>query len=199
MISRCVLSLGAATALLGSLQPEAAEGQLRPEAVVTPQADAPPPLAISPGGAFWRALLVPGWGHAAIGSYGRAGFYVAAQSGTVYSLLRARMRIGEMQDRVSLREQLILARLAAEGITAPEEVDAQLEADQRLGELRLLLDSRKEQQEDLVALTLALVFISAADAYVSAHLARFPEPLDVGAEPSPSGGLDLSLRVKLPN
>ena len=184
---------------IGAVRPTPASAQLRPESVVTPQAEAPSPLAISPGGAFWRALLVPGWGHAAIGSYGRAGFYVTAQSGTVYSLLRARMRLGEMQDRVRLREQLIIARLASEGITEPEEIDAQLEADQRLGELRLLLDSREEQQEDLVALALALVFISAADAYVSAHLARFPEPLDVGAEPSPSGGLDLSLRVKLPN
>jgi hypothetical protein len=34
---------------------------------------------------------------------------------------------------------------------------------------------------------------------VSAHLARFPEPLDVSAAPTADGGLELSLRLAVPN
>jgi len=38
----------------------------------------------SPGGAFLRSVLVPGWGQAASGSYGRAAFYFLAQAGNVW-------------------------------------------------------------------------------------------------------------------
>ncbi len=175
-------------------------GPVREEAALTTQQpQLPPTIGISPGGAFWRAILLPGWGHASIGSYSRGGFYVAAQSATVYTLLRTRIRIGDAQDRVRLYENSLNARLAAEGITDPELIAQQLEDDQSLQELRNLLDARKDQQEDLLALSIFLMLISGADAYVSAHLSRFPEPLELEARPSNVGTLDLGLRVRLPN
>lgn len=173
--------------------------QERPPAPETPRTTALDPIDISPGGAFWRALAFPGWGHAAIGSHARGGVYFAAQAATVYTLLRTRIRVGEAQDRVRFRETVLQERLAAEGVTEVDLVQERLDADAALGELRGLLDARKEQQEDLVAFGLFVLLLSGADAYVSAHLARFPEPLELEARPGSRGTFDVGLRVKIPN
>ena len=50
-----------------------------------------------------------------------------------------------------------------------------------------------------MALGIFLVLLSAADAYVSAHLARFPDPLDLETSVAPNGGIDVGFRVALPN
>lgn len=185
-------------AVTSPVAPADVVGQQPPVEAPTPATALAPPLDISPGGAFLRALAIPGWGHAAIGSYTRGGVYFAAQSTTLYTLLRTRIRVGESQDRVRLRESILRARLDAEGITDPEEVQTRFDEDPALTELRGLLDSRKDQQEDLVALGIFLLFLSGADAYVSAHLARFPDPLEIEGAPVEGGGFELGLRVKSP-
>ncbi|MEX0836782.1 MAG: hypothetical protein WD101_00515, partial [Gemmatimonadota bacterium] len=86
----------------------------------------------SPGGAFLRSLAVPGWGHAAIGSYGRGAFYVVAETGTWYALIRTRMRLNEARERASLRERNVRAGLEREGLTDPIEIEARLDADPAL-------------------------------------------------------------------
>jgi hypothetical protein len=159
----------------------------------------PPPIEISPGGAFLRSILVPGWGHAAIGSYTRGGFYFGAQATIAFTALRTNVRIGEARDRLALRESLVRARLIDEGITDPAELDERLQADAGVTELTSLVDSREQQREDLIALGIFVLLLSGADAYVSAHLSRFPEPLAVGATPTAPGVVELELRVKLPN
>lgn len=158
-----------------------------------------PAIDVSPGGAFLRAALVPGWGHAAIGSYTRGAFYFSAQTATVYTLLRARTRIGTAQDRVRLTERVVLAELSSAGVSDPEAIQQALKVDERLNGVRGLLEARQEQQEDLVALSIFLVLLSAADAYVSAHLARFPDPLDLETNVSSEGAVQLGFRVSLPN
>lgn len=172
-----------------------------PAPVAGAQRPLPEPLDISPGGAFWRALLFPGWGHAAIGSHTRGAFYFGAQATTTYTLFRTRIRVGEAQDRVRFRENVLLQRLADEGVTDPELIEQRFDEDAALSELRRLLDARKEQQEDLVAFGIFLLLLSGADAYVSAHLARFPDPLELEARPGPagSGTFDIGLRLTLPN
>lgn len=195
-IPRGRLLLGCLVAL-ASTTPALAQDPQAPAVDTTRQL--PPALDISPGGAFWRALVFPGWGHAAIDAHGRGGFYFAAQSATIYTTLRTRMRVGEAQDRVRFRESVLLERLAAEGVTDPELIQQRFEEDPTLSELRGLLDSRKEQQEDMVALGIFLFFLSAADAYVSAHLSRFPEPLDVSARAGPRGPIiDVAVQLPLP-
>lgn len=185
--------------LAASSLAQPASGQNQPAPVMRIAPEPPAPLDISPGGAFWRALVFPGWGHAAIDSHGRGGFYFAAQTATVYTLVRTRIRLGEAQDRVRFREAVILDRLETEGVTDFEAIQSRLDEDPALSELRNLLDARKEQQEDMVALGIFFLFIGAADAYVSAHLARFPEPLDIGTGRGPTGPtLELALRLPLP-
>jgi len=183
--------------LVGGTSPLSAQDE--PAGAMRIAPEPPQPLEISPGGAFWRALVFPGWGHAAIDSHARGGFYFAAQTATVYTALRTRIRVGEAQDRVRFREAMLLDRLAAEGVEDPDEIQTRLDEDPALSELRGLLDARKEAQEDMVALGIFFLFISAADAYVSAHLARFPEPLDVGVGQGPAGPtVELGLRLAVP-
>jgi len=157
------------------------------------------PLGVSPGGAFLRAVLVPGWGHAAIGSYTRGGFYFVFESATAYTLLRTRSRLSDARERAALRESVVRARLADAGVTDPTEIDARLQQDEALGSLNALVESRRGQQEDLVAWGIFLLFLSGADAYVSAHLARFPAPIAVQVTPVASERAEVSLRIPLPN
>lgn len=167
-------------------------------AQVAPTAQAPA-LTVSPGGAFLRAILVPGWGHASIGAYGRGGFYFGAQTATVYSFFRTRHRLDEVRSRVRFREDAVRAQALGEGITDETAIEARLEADEGLAELGALLDSRESQQEDLVALGIFILLLSGADAYVSAHLARFPDPLELEARPVDVGRVEVGLRVTLRN
>ncbi|MEX2467811.1 MAG: hypothetical protein WD995_12950 [Gemmatimonadota bacterium] len=155
----------------------------------------PVPDVPSPGGAFLRALAVPGWGHAAIGAYGRGAFYAAAQSGTAYALVRTRLRLLEARDRADLRERVLRRALEAEGVTGPDELEARLDEDAALSDIRGLVSARESQQEDWLALGIFLVLLSGADAYVSAHLANFPDPIEVGVLPGVAGGVELAFRV----
>ena len=167
--------------------------------VFPPQVSTLPAIGISPRGAFLRALALPGWGHAAIGSYTRGGFYFAAEAGTWYTLLRTRRRLAEVEERVAFRESIVRARLAVEGVTEFEDIEAGLDDDEALQELRSLQESRDGQQEDMVALGIFILLLSGADAYVSAHLARFPDPLEVDLQPVGRGRVGLGLRLRLPN
>jgi hypothetical protein len=176
-----------------------ASAQERPADVFASQEATRPPIDISPRGAFLRALALPGWGHAAIGSYTRGGFYFAVEAATWYTLLRTRLRITEVGERVAFRESIVRARLAAEGVTEFEEIEAGLDADDELEDLRSLQDARDEQHEDLVALGIFILLLSGADAYVSAHLARFPDPLTVEVQPVEHGRVEVGLRLELPN
>jgi hypothetical protein len=140
---------------------------------------------------------VPGWGHAAIGSYTRGGFYVGAQATTAYTLFRTRARLSEIRKRNRFHEDLIRARLASEGVTDATIIEETLDGDPTLSDVRRLLQAREEQQTDLVALGLFLLFMSGADAYVSAHLSRFPEPIAIDVRPSGVGTVDVGLMIRV--
>ncbi len=158
----------------------------------------PPPLGVSPRGALIRAMLVPGWGHAAIGSYTRGGFYFALEAATAYTFLRTRARLSEARERAALRESVLRARLAMEGVTDPTEITTRLDADPALGGLEDLVSSREGQREDLIAWGIFLIFLTGADAYVSAHLSRFPTPIEMEASASPDGRGEVMLRIPFP-
>src|SRR5688572_21409122 len=107
-----------------------------------------------------RAMLVPGWGHAAIGAYSRGGFYVALESLTAYTLLRTRNRLADARERASFRESFVRASLEQEGVTDPGVVQARLEQDEALAGLDDLVSSRESQQEDLVAFGIFVLFLT---------------------------------------
>ena len=156
----------------------------------------------TPGGTFLRALLLPGWGHASIGAYTRGGFYLVAESTTGFLLARTLRRLALAKDARDLREDRVRALLLASG-THPDSVAAQVSLNPDVRRSRRLVDSRRQQVEDWLALGVFMVFLSGADAFVSAHLLDFPEPIAVqaGIAPTRSGAavqLGLSLAVGPP-
>jgi hypothetical protein len=153
---------------------------------------------VSPRGAFVRALLVPGWGHAAIGSYTRGGFYFALETATAYTFIRTRVRLSEARERAALRESLVRARLAEEGVSDAAAIEAGLEADQVLQGFEDLVSSREGQQEDLVAWGIFLLLLTGADAYVSAHLRDFPTPIELETSATADGRAEIRFRIPFP-
>ena len=154
---------------------------------------------IAPSGAFLRAVLLPGWGHSSIGSYTRGGFYFAVETTTAWGLLSTIRRLTETRQRITFREEVLRAEQADLGITDPDEIQEALDDDEVLDDLLDLLAAREDQQEDWAALGIFLLFLAGADAFVSAHLADFPTPITIDAQPLPGGRVELSVGVKLPN
>jgi len=154
-------------------------------------ADSVAPGGISPRGAFIRSALVPGWGHAEVGAYVRGGFYFGAQTATAFMVAKSHTRFKRAGKRLRLAERVVTARLSAQGVTDPAELESALAEDPVVEDLRALRDSRSEQREDWIALGVFFIFLGGADAYVSAHLANFPVAVEVGA--NPAGGVEVSL------
>jgi len=186
-----MLTLGASVAS-GTLRAQVATPAVAADSVTAPSS------GVSPRGAFLRAALIPGWGHASIGSYNRAGFYFVAEGATAWNLVKTRRRFAEAQERVRFREGVLRADLADEGVTEPDEIQARLDDDDTPQDLLALEEARRQQREDWTALGIFLMFLSGADAYVSAHLKDFPLPIEVNAQPVGDGRMDLSLGIKLP-
>ena len=158
----------------------------------------PEPEGPTPGGAFLRAVLLPGWGHAALGSYTRGGFYLAAESTTGFLLARTLWRLANAKQARDDVEQQLRGALLAAG-TQPGSVPALLEADPAVEDARGLVDARRQQLEDWLAFSVFLVFLSGADAFVSAHLRDFPQPIGVEAAlERRSGGAALQVGLSLP-
>ena len=159
----------------------------------------PTTASVSPGGAFLRAVLVPGWRHVPIGANARAGAYFAIESAVAYGIIRTRRRISEAASRANFRELLLREDLTTKGITDPNQIEIALESDATLADLKSLGESRSDQQEDLVAFGLFLLFLSGADAFVSAHLKDFPDPIAIEGGPTNDGRLEIGLKLRLPN
>lgn len=152
---------------------------------------------IAPSGAFLRAVLFPGWGHAAIGVHGRGGFYLATQAVVGWSILRSRTGLRSARDLVRLRSAPIERDLAEQGVTDPFEIEEVLADDEGVLRARGLENSRQQQFEDWLALGIFTVLLSGADAFVSAHLQPFPADVEVGVVPVGDEGR-VEMRVQVP-
>lgn len=149
---------------------------------------------IRPSGAFLRAVLFPGWGHASIGVNGRGGFYLGTQAVVGWMLLRTRSGLSSARQLVDLRSAPILRALAEDEVTDPTAIEEALAEDEGVARARGLEASRQQQYEDWLALGIFTVLLSGADAFVSAHLQPFP--VDVGVVPvGDQGRMELSVRV----
>jgi len=132
---------------------------------------------VSPGGAFLRSVLIPGWGHAAAGSYTRGGFYVVGQGMTTWMLFKTNARLDQARRQVLVSEREAEARILAGGATDPDSISALLDEDEAVLGARDLAELRSQQWEDWLALGIFLMVLGGADAFVSTHLADFPLPL----------------------
>jgi hypothetical protein len=172
-----------------------AQGQEAPPAPAESsflQAPATPP--VSPGGAFFRSLLIPGWGHAAVGAYSRGAFYFAAASGSGYMLFKSVAGRDAAARARDTRQQVVEAELRFQG-TPEDSIPLLAEEDPRVTEAQALVDTRGQQVQDWAALGIFIVLLSGADAFVSAHLMDFPEPLEIRVTPREFGRVELGVGI----
>lgn len=167
------------------------------EGAVQDSVDLPDSVFQGPGpaGAFLRGTLIPGWGHASSGSLTRGAFYFGVEAAAGWMVFKTWRKLGVARNQVALWEERVTARLMNEGITEQEEIDTELNQHEEIARLRELVDSRTQQREDWAAVAVFFLLMSGVDAFVSAHLQEFPEPLTV--EGNPSGTISVAIRVPI--
>ena len=62
-------------------------------------------VGITPRGAMLRSFLIPGWGHAALGSYNRGGFYFLAEALSGWMLVKTGRSLRSAKGRRDLIEE----------------------------------------------------------------------------------------------
>lgn len=131
---------------------------------------------ISPRGAFFRSLVLPGWGQSAIGASGRGAVYFALESGSLWMLYKADQKLDEAKELQRTRRE---EGLLAEDRTLP------------------LVRARRNEREDWITLSAFWFFFSGADAFVSAYLRDFDTHVEVA--PAPTGGVQFGAVVPVGN
>lgn len=191
----------AAGLLLGAAGPATAQEPPPPDSVQSGAAGqladsvlADSATGISPAGAFLRGAIIPGWGHTTTGSMTRGAFYFSVEALAGWMVYKTQRRLGVARDQAAIWEELATAELAATGMTEPEQIDAALEQHEQVARFRGLVDAREEQREDWVAVAIFTLLLSGVDAFVSAHLNEFPEPLTIEGDPL-GGTVELAVRV----
>ena len=168
---RCLYFVG----LVVLLAPPPATAQETPDTLPAARPAAVPADSVRPlsaQGALIRSFVLPGWGQTYVGAHGRGAFYFALESGThsmVYKTSRARSAARDHES--NMRE------------------NGALGSTERLP----LAESRAQQVEDWITLSIFWALFAGADAYVSAQLADFAG--HVGAAPGPSGELRFQVRM----
>jgi hypothetical protein len=163
------------------------------------------PTPISPGGAFLRSVLLPGWGQAHFDAYVRGGIYFSGWVGNSFMNFKNQVRLREARNRLDLRTMQVRETLIA-GAADPDSMRAVLDTTQALAlavrddaigsHLHDLVRSREQQREDWIAWSLFWLLASGIDAFVTAHLADFPAAIDM--EPHVDGSLSIGVHVPWP-
>jgi hypothetical protein len=157
---RTARQIFAGVAVLVYLVPSWLAGQVPPSPQDTTTtgtaAEFEPPF--SARGAFFRSLALPGWGQAYVGAPARGAVYFSLAAGSAWMTYLTRQQLNDAR----VEEQWL----------------------RDIGELEETEDSdfaiaRSQHFEDWAALTIFLMFLSGADAYVSAYLADFDEVVTV--------------------
>ena len=158
---------------------------------------------ISPGKAFLRSLLIPGWGQASVGAYVRGGTFFGLQTASAYMMVKTIGKLGEAHDIESRRVgaardslHALMAKDTALNRKFSDRVvfDAAVDSTPGITRVRKLIRSRENQRQDWITYTLVFTLASGVDAFVAAHLATFPGKVE--AEPTVGGGMQL--KVSLP-
>ena len=163
------------------------------EAAATDSASAP--RRHSAGGAFLRSVLIPGWGQATVGSPDRGAFYFGVESMSLWMILKTSKALGSARDIVALRRAEAEARVISEGTVDPVEIVNLVDEDEAVQDAEELVDIRSQQREDWLAVGIFFLFLGGADAFVAAHLADFPEPLEAAIRPLPNMGVELAFSL----
>ncbi len=178
-------------AALEGQQPLADPSQDSVEAVEGPDS----PGRASPGGAFVRSMLIPGWGQAVSESPGRGAFYFTVQSVGVWMILKTSKTLGSASDILAMRRLEATQRLSADPLVDPADLAAAIDADPGVVSALELKGIRRQQREDWLSFGVFFLLLGGADAFVAAHLAGFPDPLEVAIRPLPDMGLEVGFSL----
>jgi hypothetical protein len=159
---------------------------------------------VTPGRAFVRSLLVPGWGQFSNGATERGAVYASLQGASAFMLVKTQIKISDAKADLSAARKTavdsLIASAQAQKDTAkvrkyanPDSVNAVAETVFAVVDKASLVKARQKQREDWITYFLFFTFASGIDAFVGAHLSDFPGT--VTAEPTPAG---MQLRVDFP-
>lgn len=176
----------------------------RPPEPIAPRVVQDSVAPTTPGAAFIRSLVLPGWGQAEYDAYFRGSVYFAGWVGNWFMNFRNFARLNDVRERLDLRRDQIEASLVASS-TNPDSMRAQIDSfpdimdtavreDPVAGDLLLLEDARVQQREDWIAWSIFWLLASGVDAYVTAHLSDFPAEVDI----RPTRGGSMTLQVGVP-
>ncbi len=102
MLFACLLLAAPATAAAQEEEPQAAQ-VIPPDSVFRQ-----PPL--SPGGAFLRSLVVPGWAQSELGARTRGAFYFLVEAFSIFMIARSQIRLDHTRSAEPWNEGLIESR-----------------------------------------------------------------------------------------
>lgn len=157
---------------------------------------------ISPGTAFVRSLIVPGWGQFSIGSYTRGAIFATLQGTSAFMVVRTQVRLDDAKDLLDERTEEAVADLnqriatdttLARQLSRPGAFDEAIDSTTSVRRARGLVESRRNQRQDWIVYLVVFTFASGVDAFVSAHLADFPARIE--PEARPDGGAALKFTV----
>jgi hypothetical protein len=151
-VSLVACLLAAAPEVVEAQQAQDAQAQVLPDSGFSK-----PPL--TPGGAFIRSLVIPGWAQSELGAHTRGAFYFLVESFAILMVARSQIRLSHVERAEPWNEGLI--------------------------------ESRKDQREDWLAIAVFTAFFSAADGFVSVHLWGFDERTDL--EPGVSAAVSVNI------
>jgi hypothetical protein len=77
----------------------------------------------------------------------------------------------------------------------PADLAAAIDADSGVVGALELQQIRRQQREDWIAFGVFFLLLGGADAFVAAHLADFPEPLEVAVRPLPDMGVEVGFSL----
>ena len=140
-------------------------------------------------------MVIPGWGQAVAGSPGRGAFYFSVQSFSVWMILKTSKTLGSASDLLAMRTLDATTRLSADPLVDPADLAAAIDADLGVVDALELEEIRSQQREDWLAFSIFFLLLGGADAFVAAHLAGFPDPLEVAIRPLPDMGVEVGFSL----
>jgi hypothetical protein len=161
------------------------------------------PKHITARTAFFRSVLLPGWGQFSVGANRRAVAFITLQSTSWYMLVKTLNKVSAAHKRVDevrgfAKDSLLMDTTTAAKTRYANADSLKLAIDtfSLVKDKQKLLHSRQEQRQDWITYTLFLTLASGVDAFVAAQLADFPANISTRREPN--GAYQLKVTVPFP-
>jgi hypothetical protein len=161
------------------------------------------PKHITPRSAFFRSVLLPGWGQLSVGANRRAVAFITLQSTSWYMLVKTLNKVSAAHKRINEVRAIAKDSLLADTTTAAktryanaDSLKLAIDTFTIVKNKQKLLHSREEQRQDWITYTLFLTLASGVDAFVAAQLADFPATITTRRDVN--GAYQLKVTVPFP-